>query len=168
VYLTNVAFEICRKLVERNPTEKLFRNSAGTPWTTDAVNCALARIRIRIGKAIMQQRGLTIKDKEMEQFAQTLTKTCVVQGRELEKTPAQLQQEARRKLTNRLALSLVPNWSLYTLRHTWATRALQKGVDPLTAAILMGHSDPSMLSRVYQHLSLHPAHMLEQAKKAVQ
>ena len=37
---------------------------------------------------------------------------------------------------------------------------LQKGVDPLTVAILMGHSDPSMLSKVYQHVALNPAHML--------
>ena len=34
-------------------------------------------------------------------------------------------------------------------------------------AILMGHSDPSMLSKVYQHVALNPAHMLTQAKRAV-
>jgi integrase len=60
----------------------------------------------------------------------------------------------------------VPRYSLYSLRHSWATHALQKGVDPLTVAILMGHQDPSMLSKVYQHLSLNPTHMLEQARKA--
>jgi hypothetical protein len=31
----------------------------------------------------------------------------------------------------------------------------------------MGHQDPSMLSKVYQHLSLNPTHMLEQARRAV-
>ena len=70
-------------------------------------------------------------------------------------------------MTYRLACSLMPNYSLYALRHSWATHALQRGVDSLTVAILMGHQDPSMLARVYQHLSLNPSHLLEQARKAV-
>jgi site-specific recombinase XerD len=65
------------------------------------------------------------------------------------------------------AAELAPRYSLYALRHSWATHALQKGVDPLTVAILMGHKDPSTLSRVYQHLSLNPSHMREQACRAV-
>ena len=44
--------------------------------------------------------------------------------------------------------------------------ALQRGVDALTVAILMGHKDPSQLAKVYQHLSHNPKHLLEQAKKA--
>ena len=36
----------------------------------------------------------------------------------------------------------------------------------MTVAILMGHSDPSMLSKVYQHVALNPVHMLSQAKLA--
>jgi len=67
-----------------------------------------------------------------------------------------------------MARRYAPKLSLYALRHTWATHALQKGVDPLTTAILMGHSDPSTLSKVYQHLALNPTHMLSQAKKAAQ
>ena len=67
----------------------------------------------------------------------------------------------------RMKTKLKKRYSLYALRHAWATNALQRGVDRLTVAILMGHSDPSMLSKVYQHVSLNPAHMLGQAKKAV-
>lgn len=67
----------------------------------------------------------------------------------------------------RIQKKLKKKYSLYALRHAWATNALQRGVDPLTVAILMGHSDPSMLSKVYQHLSLDPRHMLESAKRAV-
>ena len=43
-------------------------------------------------------------------------------------------------------------YSLYALRHSWATKALQNGVDPITVAVLMGHSDPTMLAKHYQHL----------------
>jgi integrase len=66
----------------------------------------------------------------------------------------------------RLAVKLGRKYSLYSLRHAWATNALQRGVDPLTVAILMGHNDPSMLSKVYQHLSLDPQHMLASARRA--
>jgi integrase len=43
---------------------------------------------------------------------------------------------------------------------------LERGIDALTVAILMGHKDPSMLAKVYQHLSHNPRHLLEQARKA--
>lgn len=60
------------------------------------------------------------------------------------------------------------SYSLYALRHSWATNALKRGIDPLTVALLMGHKDPSMLARVYQHLSLSPDHMRDQARKATE
>lgn len=109
VYMTDKAMAIVRKLVERHPTGKLFRNMDGQPWTPSAANCRF--------------------------------------------------QRAKKTLKKR--------YSLYALRHAWATNALLRGVDPLTVAILLGHRDPSILSRVYQHLSLSPDHMLSQAKKAV-
>ncbi len=34
------------------------------------------------------------------------------------------------------------------LRHSWATHALERGVDALTVVILMGHRDPSTLAKV--------------------
>ena len=41
----------------------------------------------------------------------------------------------------------------YALRHGFATRKLVEGHDHLTIAELLGHSDGSMLAKVYQHLS---------------
>jgi integrase len=78
----------------------------------------------------------------------------------------QLGDEARRKVLARLTQESIPCYSLYSLRHSWATRALQSGLDGLTVAILMGHSDPSTLARVYQHLSHEPEHLLKQARRA--
>ena len=63
-------------------------------------------------------------------------------------------------------MTLAPRYSLYAFRHSFATHALERGVDSVTVAILMGHSDPSMLAKVYQHLTQNPTFMLEQAKKA--
>lgn len=40
----------------------------------------------------------------------------------------------------------------YQLRHTFATEAILRGVDLQTIAVLMGHTDLKMLSRIYQHI----------------
>lgn len=58
-------------------------------------------------------------------------------------------------------------YSLYCLRHSFATHALMNGVDCITVATLMGHSDPSTLSKVYQHVSQSPSYMQQQLQKAV-
>lgn len=57
-------------------------------------------------------------------------------------------------------------FSLYQFRHGLATRALLNGMDAITVATLLGHSDTSTLSRVYSHVSQSPAFMQEQIKKA--
>jgi integrase len=166
VYLTDTALTITTRLMLKNPTGTLFRNSRGTPWTADAVNCAFDRVRIRMANDVMERQGLVVHDADISAVISTLEPTRQCQGVEVAKTAAELRSEARRKLTNRLAASLAPRYSLYALRHTWATRALQNGLDGLTVAVLMGHSDPSTLARVYQHLAHNPQHLLEQAKRA--
>jgi integrase len=54
---------------------------------------------------------------------------------------------------------------MYMFRHSFATRMLTSGVDPMTVATLLGHSDPSMLARVYQHLSQCPQHLVAQLNR---
>jgi integrase len=50
-------------------------------------------------------------------------------------------------------------FALYDYRHGWATSALERGIDPVTVSVLMGHADPSMLCRVYQHMSRNTANL---------
>lgn len=59
-----------------------------------------------------------------------------------------------------------PGLCAYAIRHTYATESLKNGVDPVTLAILMGHSDVTMLARTYQHLAKHPAFLLDAAARA--
>ncbi|MGI8980557.1 MAG: tyrosine-type recombinase/integrase [Pirellulaceae bacterium] len=47
----------------------------------------------------------------------------------------------------------------YIIRHTWATEALTRGVDPVTVANIMGHKDVTMLMKVYQHLDKKQEHL---------
>ena len=48
----------------------------------------------------------------------------------------------------------------YLFRHTFATRKLKEGTSPIVVAELLGHSDVSMLAKVYQHVAQDPAHLL--------
>ncbi|MEZ6111818.1 MAG: tyrosine-type recombinase/integrase, partial [Pirellulaceae bacterium] len=50
IYMTDKAEAIVRRLCERWPSGKLFRNSRGKAWTTDAVNCAFQRIAKKTGR----------------------------------------------------------------------------------------------------------------------
>jgi len=166
VYLTESALEITKRLMLQFPRGKLFRNSKGCPWTTDAVNCAFTRLRIRMGKQSMKEAGVVVDETHVQKLVGNLACERVVNGALTPKTKGELLAEARRKLKNRRACQLAEKYSLYSLRHSWATHALERGLDALTVAVLMGHRDPSTLAKVYQHLAHNPEYLLEQARKA--
>ena len=166
VYLTDPAWDITKRLMLSHPTGRLFRNTNTKPWTTDAVNCGFLRLQMRMGKEEMACRRESISEDAIRELIPLLKPTKTCRGRVVGKTLAELREEAKRKLTYSRAAGLVPRYSLYALRHSWATNALQRGLDGLTVAVLMGHEDPSTLAKVYQHLSHNPKHLLEQAKRA--
>ncbi len=166
VYLDDEAISITQRLLPDCGGRELFRNSRDGAWTADAVNCGFDRIQIRMGKAMLKSQGKEPSEDAIRKCIKTLKKTKVVKGVEREKTPAELRCEAKSKTMKRMACEAAPRYSLYALRHSWATNALKKEVDALTVALLMGHKDPSTLARVYQHLSHSPEHMLNQAKRA--
>lgn len=167
VYLSDEAAEIThRRLGAKSADEHLFQNSKAKPWTKDAVNCAFDRIQTRMGKLIAEEMKRTVSEAEVSAYIPKLSPIKKVKGRPKQKSEAELRSETRRKLTGRLHRSLAPRYSLYALRHSWATNALKRGLDALTVAILMGHRDPSTLARVYQHLGQNPEHMQEQARRA--
>jgi integrase len=55
----------------------------------------------------------------------------------------------------------------YAIRHTFATDAIIRGVDLVSIAMLMGHTDLKMLSRVYQHVQKRSDHLQAALRKAV-
>jgi integrase len=55
----------------------------------------------------------------------------------------------------------------YAIRHTWATEALERGVDPITVATIMGHKDLKQLMETYQHLQKKSKHIRNMLHVAV-
>lgn len=65
----------------------------------------------------------------------------------------------------RLRKKLKVRYCLTAFRHSWCHRMLKSGVDALTVSVLMGHADPSMIARVYSHLSHAPDYLLQSVRK---
>ena len=166
VYLTEFATKVSNELAQRFPAGPLFRNSQDKAWTKSSIGCVFERIQLKTGKAEMKRLNEEISATAIAELATKLNPIRKSKGREIAKTEWELRCEAKRKLTFERARELGTRYSLYSLRHSWATNALKRGVDALTVAILMGHKDPSQLAKTYQHLGHNPAHMLEQARKA--
>lgn len=156
VYLSPASLVVTKTLAKRYPSGPLFRNSIGSKWTKNSVNCAFSRLQCRMGRAKIAISEASPSEWINEQLI--LLNGNDVFDRESKSNIA--------KLKNRLLREQAPRYSLYAFRHSWATRALQSGVDALTVAVLMGHNDPSTLSRVYQHIAHSPEYMSQQALRA--
>ncbi len=65
----------------------------------------------------------------------------------------------------RRVLGLSESLVAYSLRHTYATRALTAGLDMLTVAQLLGHSSPDMLAKHYAHLEQCSDYLRQQAAR---
>ena len=60
------------------------------------------------------------------------------------------------------AIMGIPYKGIHTLRHTWATRALEKGIDVKTVSEMMGHKNVITTMNIYQDV------LPEQKKKAAE
>jgi len=67
------------------------------------------------------------------------------------------------RMSEKLGFALTP----YSVRHTFATEAIIRGVDLQTIATLMGHVDLKMLSIIYQHVRRRADHLKAGLRKAV-
>ena len=61
--------------------------------------------------------------------------------------------------------SKVATFRLYDLRHTWATRAAESGIDLVTLAALLGHSKIQMVLRYAHPSQAHQARSVERLEQ---
>ena len=64
-------------------------------------------------------------------------------------------------------VSKVAPFRLYDLRHTWATRAAESGIDLVTLAALLGHSKIQMVLRYAHPTQEHQARSVERMEQFV-
>jgi integrase len=64
-------------------------------------------------------------------------------------------------------VSKVASFRLYDLRHTWATRAAESGIDLVTLAALLGHSKIQMVLRYAHPTQEHQARSVERMEQFV-
>src|SRR5262245_13909593 len=92
----------------------------GEPWSASALNCRFGRLRLTLGRRKIEELGLMPpKFKRLNQ------------GQRSDDAIRREHNEAvleRRQEIVRLALRHMPRYSLYTLRHSWCTHALERGI----------------------------------------
>lgn len=145
IYMNDDAKAIVTRRMKRG---RVFTNTSGEPWTTDAVNCAFVAIQTRMGAGVEEPT-----DKEIKALAKKLAPTRVFKGKPVKKSDRELYVEARRKLRFKMARNNTSKLCLTNFRHTWCHNALKSGLDVLTVSELMGHADTSMVAKVYSHLN---------------
>jgi integrase len=59
----------------------------------------------------------------------------------------------------RMKKHLGKKYALVDFRHSFCTRSLKSGVDPITLSFLLGHADTSMLAKTYAHLGHESGHL---------
>lgn len=162
VYLNPKALEITRRLCVKHPEGPLFRNEDGNPWNRHSLNCIFGRLQVILGMKRIQELGIAVEPLKRFKKSDYPDKEKLAAARKEQKGLI----TERRKAINKLARKYGRKYTLYHLRHSFATRAIKRGVDPLTVAILMGHQDPSMLAKVYSHLAQDPEFLQRSARKA--
>ena len=66
-----------------------------------------------------------------------------------------------------LTASKLPHFVLYDCRHTWATRAVEAGVDLVTLAAMMGHTKIQMVLRYAHPSQEHQIQAMDKVEKYV-
>jgi integrase len=161
IYLTARAGQIVERLAAAHPAGPILLNSGGNPWTKDAINCAFCRLQLALGRKAIAELGLAAARPPRFQKAGIDAQRLDTSRDEHRGAVRSWQEE-----TVRLAREHGPKYHLGAFRKGFATESLKAGVDTVTLAHLLGHRDPSMISRVYGQVQQDPEHMANAARRA--
>jgi integrase len=164
VYLNEATLGITRRLAATHPDGPIFRNSDGEPWNRHSVACVFGRLQIITGYRRMKELGVATERPPRFKRQAFRDKAKLAEARRVQ----QRRLYECRKAADKLARKHGTKYSLYHFRHSWCQRALQRGLDPLTVGVLMGHTDPSTIAKVYQHLALDPDYLRKAMRKATE
>lgn len=120
-----------------------------------------AYLFVPFGKTASARRKLWLTDAAFNVLSRrlaTIKGTHLFPGRGTEDRPIVKLNAAHTSAAKR---SGVARFRLYDLRHTWATRAAQAGVDLITLQTLLGHSSLAMLKRYVHPQEEHQAEAMQ-------
>lgn len=166
IYLSPAAIAIVKRLALEYPEGRLFRNADGEPWTRNQLACRFTRLRAAMGRRILKEKDLMPTPEEIARVKVPAMKRGK-DGKPVARKQWEINKLAKTKLVQERIKQLVPQYCLYHLRHTYCTRALKRGVDPITLAELLGHADATMVMRIYQKVYQDTAHLKAAARKAL-
>lgn len=111
-------------------------------------------------RKIPMPKQLLSKLKELKKKAKC---EYVIQGKT--KYGAQV-RSYQRSFENLLNLINIPHKGIHSLRHTFATRALEVGMDVKTLSEILGHKSPTITLKRYAHsMTEHKAEMMNRVGK---
>ena len=101
--------------------------------------------------------------KRLKKCAQS---SFVIEGKNGKIVPVRCYQSTFCRVLKKLG---IPHMGIHSLRHTFATRALECGMDVKTLSEILGHSNPSITLNVYAHsLPEHKRAMMNKLVKYLQ
>lgn len=161
-----------------NPDDP-FHDYVSLLWETGArpqeVRILAAKHFDRAGKRLVLERANSKGKRERRVIRLNDTAMAIVERLTLKYPDGPLLRNRRGEpwkgfaLNNRFArLSKKLGYKVYAymLRHGFCTRALVRGVDPLTVATLMGHKSAAMVMKVYAHLVQNDEFLEEKLRQA--
>lgn len=162
ILLHGPALEIIRRLVQMYPAGKLFRNEDGKPWKRFAIANRFDRLMLAQGIEALKEAGIEIPP--LPRF----NRRKFTDRKELAAARKEHQQKLRerRKQILKLARQHGKKLAAYDLRHGFAQRMLENGVNHLAVAELMGHTTGRMVAETYSHMNKATTHLKEALRKA--
>jgi integrase len=162
IHLHGPALEVVKRLLAARPEGKLFVNEDGRPWKRFAIANRFDRLHLALGLAKLKELGTEVEPLPRFDRRAYTDKAQLAAARKEHR----LKLRERRKSLLKLARQHGRKMAAYDLRHGFATRMLEKGVDHVTVAALMGHGDGTQVARTYQHLDQRQNYLKETLKKA--
>jgi integrase len=162
IRLNDKALSIVKRLLETRKEGALFLNTDGQPWKAQAIVCRFQRLRLALGMKELEAQGVALPPP-VPRFKPRAYPDKV--------TLAAARKEHRQKVRERrkeilkLARRHGRLFAAYDLRHGFAQKMLESGVDHLALAELMGHANGQMVSSVYSHMNRAEEHLKEALRK---
>ncbi len=161
IHLAGAALEIVQRLLAPAGDGKLFRNEDGVPWKKSAIAKRFERFQLAYGIKKLKELGILIPPLPRFNRRKYADKGALEAARKEQRQKL----KERRAEVYRLARQHVKRFACYDLRHGFAQRMLENGVNHLAVAELMGHTTGRMVAETYSHMNRATAHLKDALRK---